>query len=178
MMFNFNQSKRILAIAGCAVAGLLSFNSAYALNPETVTAEVAFVAPITIVTTNNLQYGALNVLMGVGDTVIIAPGGGVLDSGPNILGGTQAPAAMTVGATALQAINILVDTPTNGGGAYNLSGFQCDYAGGGAAACDAGGLNTTSALSAPLLLGATLTGTGGAVAGTFNGSVVVTITYF
>lgn len=178
-MFNFNQSKKFLAIVGCALAGLLSFNSAQAANPETVTAEVAFVAPITIGTVSALRYGALDVLMAGGDTVVISPGGGVFDSGLRIVGGLQAPAELSVTATVSQPITILVDNPQNAGGAYSLSLFTCDYDSGGAAACNGGGLITTSALIATtdLFIGATLTGAGGAVAGTFNGSVDVTISY-
>ena len=178
-MFNFNQSKKFLAIVGCALAGLLSFSGAQAANPEIVTAEVAFVTPITISTTTNLQYGALDVLMALGHTIVISPGGGVFDSNGNIVGRTQSPAELSVTATVLQPITILVDSPTNAGGAYNLSLFTCDYNSSGAAPCNGAGLNTTSAAVATtgLFVGATLTGTGGAVAGTFNGSVDVTISY-
>lgn len=179
-MFNFNQSKKFLAIVGCAFAGLLSFSGAQALNPETVTAEVAFVAPITISTTTNLQYGALDVLMALGHTIVITPGVGVFDSNGNIVGGIQGPAELSVTATVLQPITILVDGETNAGGAYNLSLFTCDYDSSGAAPCTTAlPLNTTSAAVATtnLFVGATLTGTGGAVAGTFDGSVDVTISY-
>lgn len=180
-MFNFNQSKKFLAIVGCALAGFLSFSSAQA-QTVTVTAEVAFVAPITIGTNNNLQFGALNVAMLLGDTVTIAPGGGVSESAANIVSpvAALAPADLTVTATPLLPINVLVDNAANGGGAYSLAGFQCEYNGGGAAACDAGagGLDILSSVaSAPLFVGATLTGAGGAVAGVFNGSVDVTVTY-
>jgi hypothetical protein len=178
MMFNFNQSRKFLAIVGCALAGLLSFNSAQAVT-ETVTAEVAFVAPITISTTTNLQYGALDVAMALGHTIVITPGGGVTDSNGNIVGGIPGPAELSVTATVLQPITILVDSPTNAGGAYNLSLFTCDYDSSGAAPCNGLGLITTSAAAATtdLFVGATLTGTGGAVAGTFDGSVDVTISY-
>ncbi len=181
-MFNFNQSKKFLAIVGCAFAGLLTFSTAQAANPETVTVEVAFVDPILIGTNVNLRFGALDVNMALNDTVTIAPGGGVSESTPNIVSPLAAlgPADLTVDATPLLPINILVDGETSGGGAYSLGGFQCEYNGGGAAACDlgAGGLDIPSTIaSATLFVGATLTGAGAATAGTFNGSVDVTVTY-
>jgi hypothetical protein len=178
-MFNFNQSKKFLAIVGCAVAGLLSFSGVQAANPETVTAEVAFVAPILIATNNPLQYGLLDVAMVAGNTVTVTTAGGTADPQLRIVGGTQAAADLDVTATASQPINILADNPTNGGGAYSLGTFLCDYAGGGPLACGGGGLDTTSdaIATATLLIGATLTGVGVPVAGTFNGSFDVTVSY-
>jgi hypothetical protein len=179
-MFNFNQSKKVLAIVGCAFAGLLSFNSAQAANPLTVIAEVAFVAPIDITQIDPLRYGLLDIAMAGGDTITIPTAGPALDPQGNIVGGTQNAALLSVSSTVSQPINILVNNPTNGGGAYSLATFMCAYNGGGAAACDgAFSLNTTSGLVSPasLLIGATLTAVGVPVAGTFNGSFDVTISY-
>ncbi len=179
-MFNFNQSKKVLAIVGCAFAGLLSFNSAQAANPLTVVAEVAFVAPIDITQTNPLRYGLLNVAMPALDIITVPAVGPAFDPGSNIVGGAQNAALLSVSSTVSQPINILVNNPLSGGGAYSLATFMCDYDGGGAAACDgAGGLDTTSGAASPanLLIGATLTGAGGAAPGSFFGSFDVTITY-
>jgi hypothetical protein len=178
-MFNFNQSKKFLAIVGCAVAGLLSFSTAQA-QTVTVIAEVAFVAPITIITTNPLRYGLLDVAMVAGNTVTVPTAGAALDPQGRIVGGIPNAALLSVSSTVSQPINILVDSPTNGGGAYSLATFMCAYDGGGAAACDGAlGLNTTSGAASPanLLIGATLTGVGVPVAGTFNGGFDVTISY-
>jgi hypothetical protein len=179
-MFNFNQSKKVLAIVGCAFAGLLSFNSAQAANPLTVIAEVAFVAPIDITQTEPLRYGLLDVAMAGGETITVPTAGPALDPQGNIVGGVQNAAVLSVSSTISQPIRIFVDNPQNGGGAYGLATFMCDYDSGGAAACDSGsGLDTTSGLVSPasLLIGATLTAVGVPVAGTFNGSFDVTISY-
>ena len=179
-MFNFNQSKKFLATVGCALAGLLAFSSAQAANPLTVTAEVAFVAPIDITQTDPLRYGLLDVSMVAGNTVTVPTAGPALDPQGNIVGGFQNAALLSVSSTVSQPINILVDNPTFGGGAYSLATFMCAYDGGGAAACDgAGGLDTTSGAASPanLLIGATLTGVGVPVAGTFDGGFDVTISY-
>jgi hypothetical protein len=177
MMFNFNQSKKFLAIVGCGAVGLLSFSSAYAANPEPVTAEVEFVAPITITETNALQYGSLDVAMAAGETIIIAPDGSQTGTGlARIVGGAQAASELTVTATAVQGITILVDAIANGT-YYALTGFTCDYAAGADLACDGAGMSATSVASTTLRVGATLTGAGGAVAGNDDGGFNVTVSY-
>lgn len=177
-MFNLNLMKKQLVVFACAAAGMLVAGSVYAANPEPVTVEVEFVAPVTITETNALQYGLLDVTMANLETVVIAPGGGVTDAAGNILGGTQAPATFTVTATGSQAIDILVDNIVANTG-YSLGGFNCIYDGGASTGCDGGGYSTTSAAagSATLEVGATLTGDGAAAAGAQNGSFDVTISY-
>jgi len=173
------RQKRIFAaVSGVALAGVFGA-AAYAANPETVIAEVEFVTPVTISTNNALQFGLLDAGMLNAETVAISTASGVTDASNRVLGGTQAAASLDVTATASQPINILVDAIVDGT-YYALSGFQCDYNGDGAAACDgAGGLNATSSGtgSATLFIGATLTGTGGATDGPDDGQFNVTITY-
>jgi hypothetical protein len=177
MMFNFNQSKKFLAIVGCGAVGLLSFSSAYATNPEPVTAEVEFVAPITITETNALQYGSLDVAMAAGETITIAPDGTQSGTGlARIVGSVPAASALTVTATGARGITILVGAIANGT-YYGLTGFTCDYAGGADLACDGAGMSTTSVASTTLRVGATLTGAGGAVAGNDDGGFNVTVSY-
>jgi hypothetical protein len=175
MMFNFKQSKKFLAIVGCAVAGLLSFSSANAANPEQVDVEVEFVAPITITETFALRFGMLDVGMANGDTVVITPAGGITDSAGNSVGGTLSQAILATTAANALSINISIGgiVPNTG---YALSAFTCNYNGGVDTLC-AGGYPETSATAANLLVGATLTGDGAALAGTQNGSFDVTIIY-
>ena len=173
--------KRILtAISGTAVAGLAGLVgvTANAANPEPVVAEVEFVAPITITEINPLQFGLVDVNMGNGETIVIAPGGGITDAASNLLNAAQAAAALTVTATGGELISILVDNVTSGTG-YALSAFQCAYDIGAAAGCDGVALNTTAAASgsASLTIGATLTGDGLATTGPANGSFDVTVAY-
>ena len=173
------RQKRIFAaVSGVALAGVFGA-AAYAANPETVIAEVEFVTPVTISTNNALRFGLLDAGMLNAETVVISTASGVTDAAGNVLGGTQQAASLDVSATGSQPINILVDA-ISGGTGYTLTGFQCDYDGTGATACDvAGGVNATSAAggSATLLIGATLTGNGGASPGVDNGQFNVTITY-
>ena len=176
-MFNFNQSRKFLAIVGCALAGFLSFSSAYATNPEPVTAEVEFIAPVTITETNALQYGLLDVNLANTEPVVIAPNGNVTDTFNRVAGGTQAAAALTVSGAA-QPITIVVDTILPGPG-YGLGTFMCNYNGGADTLCGAPAslLGTGVVLGATLLVGATLTGDGTAAAGPADGSFNVTVTY-
>jgi hypothetical protein len=179
MMFNFNQSKKFLAIVGCALVGFLFAGSANAANPEPVTAEVEFVAPVTITETNALQYGLLDVNLANLETVVIAPNGSVTDASLRVLSGptTLAAAALTVGAEAGRAIDILIDV-ISGNTGYSLGSFMCNYNGAaGDSACSGASYMETSVLSATLLVGATLTGDGAAVAGVANGNFNVTVTY-
>ena len=176
-MKNKFSMKKFAALLGSVLIGLMLATSAWALNPEPVTVEVEFVDPITITETNALQFGLLDVGLGGAEVVIIAPDGGLTDLASNVLGGTQAAAALTVAATAGLPINILVDNilPNTG---YTLGTVICDYDGGADLACDGTGLNVASSVaSAVLRVGVTLFGTGGAGAGTFNGSFDVTVIY-
>jgi len=178
VMLNFNQSKSRLAIVGCALAGLAFAGSANAANPESVVAEVEFVAPVTITENNPLQFGLLDVNMINLESIVISPNSAVADPASRVLGGTQAAANLTVSATEAEAITILVDNIASNTG-YSLSGFTCNYnpPAGADAACDGAGYSETSVASATMTVGATLTGNGLAGPGVFNGSFDVTVTY-
>jgi hypothetical protein len=178
-MLNFNQSKKLLAIVGCALAGFLSFSSAYALNPEPVTAEVTFVTPITISTNNQLQYGFLDVGLVPGETIIIAPDSTLSGTGlARIAGGAQAAANLSVTATTGQPITILIQNLSFGAG-YQLNTFLCTYDTDVNAPCDGGGLLTNSSALATdtLTVGATLVGFGVPVLGNQDGSFEVSVLY-
>jgi hypothetical protein len=176
MMLNFNQSKSVLAVVGCALAVFLFGGSANATNPEPVVAEVEWVAAVTIAETNALQFGLLDVNMLNLETVVIAPNSSLTDASSRVAGGTQAAAALTVGAEAGRTIDILVDTIVSNTG-YTLGSFVCNYDGGADTGCSGASYSDTSVLSATLLVGATLTGNGTAAPGVANGSFNVTVTY-
>lgn len=165
------------AICGSVLLWPMPGNFADAANPEPVTVDMTFIDPITITENNPLQFGLLDAAMGNTETVIIAPDGSVTDSNGNIVGGTQAAANLAVTAEASQSITILVDN-VSGATGYSLGSFQCNYNGAGSdSACDGSGYSETSVSNAILLIGATLTGNGNAVAGTDNSTFDVTVTY-
>ncbi len=169
-------TKRLISVFAGILAGLSATNIAGAANPENVTAEVTFVAPITITENGALRFGLLDANLANTETVAISTSSAVTDSASRVVGGTQAAANLTVAATASQSITILVDNVTNGTG-YALGSFVCSYNGGSSAACGGSGLSATSAASATLLIGATLTGNGLSSAGAANGSFDVTVSY-
>jgi hypothetical protein len=138
---------------------------------------MSFLDPITITENNPLQFGLLDVNLGLNQRVTIAPDSTVTDTQNNVLGGTQAAANLTVGATAAQSITILVDNVSTATG-YSLDTWMCNYNGAGSdSACDGAGYTETSATSATLLIGARLTGNGNAVLGVDNSTFDVTVTY-
>jgi hypothetical protein len=164
------------AASGLALAGFVGA-AAHAANPEPVMVEVEFVEPITITEMNALQFGLVDTNIATGDIVTIATDGTVTaDTGSRLLGGLQNAAALTVTATAGAAINILVDNVSSAAG-YTLGGFQCEYNGVITGACEGAGLTTSAAGTAPLTIGATLTGVTGAPVGSANGSFDVTVAY-
>ncbi len=175
-MFRNIWVRSLLVVFGSAVIGLIPAIVADAANPESVTVDIVFLAPITISTTVNLQFGLLDVNMALNDTVTIAPDDGVSQSTPRVIGGTQAAARLTIGATASQAITITADSPTNGT-YYTLGSFMCNYDGAASDSACGSGYSETSAGSAVLLVGATLTGAGGASAVTDDSTFDVTVTY-
>lgn len=170
-------TKRLLAGIASTVAGLIVATAVFAANPETVPVEVTFAAPVTITGTTSLQFGLLDVSMAASDTVTVNPDDSTSDPQSRIIGGTQAAATMTISALGATGITITADNPTNGT-YYTLGSFVCNYDNGTDTACGSG-YNVTSALggSAPLAVGATLTGLGGASAGADNGSFEVTVIY-
>ena len=170
-----------VAVVGSALLGLMLSTKTDAANPETITVQVAFVAPITLgAVIDQLAFGSLDVGMLATETVTInldntfseAPAGGVI-------GGVQTSAKINATATPGRPINILVNPFTNGTN-YTLGGWLCDYDGAGAGACDlgSGGLSTTSvAGGTQIRVGVTLTANGGAPAGDDNGNFTLTVAY-
>ena len=175
-MKTYNWLKSFLAILGSALVGLMLATVAYAANPETVTVDVEFVAPITIATVNSLSFGLLDVNLAVAETIVIAPNDAVTDAAGRVLGGTQEAAEVTVTATTAKTITILVDTIVNNTG-YTLGTFICKYDTGADTACDGAGYTATSVATGPLLVGATLTYAATPAAGVVNGSFNVTVSY-
>ncbi len=106
----------------------------------------------------------------------IAPDSGVSDPANRVEGGQQAAASLNITATPGQAITIHVDSVAPGAG-YSLTDFRCNYNSGADANCEGTGYSGTTVASGVLLVGATLTGDGTAVAGAADGSFDVTVTY-
>lgn len=157
----------------CLVPGIV----ADAANPESVTVDMNFLAPVTITENNALQFGLLDVNMGNNETVTIAPDGTVTDTKSNVFGGTQAAANLTVTATASESITILVDNVSSASG-YVLQNWMCNYDSAGSdSACDGSGYTETSVASATLLIGVTLKANGTATVGTDNSTFDVTVSY-
>ncbi len=175
-MFNLKLAfrRRLLAAVG-AFAALLMANVVPAA-VENIVAEAEFVAPVTIVENNALQFGLLDVNMANLETIVIGTDDAVTDAGSNVLGGSQAAADLTVTATTGHTITILVDTVVSGSG-YALATFLCSYDGGADTACDGGGYTVTSVASAIIEVGATMTGDGTSTVGAANGSFNLTINY-
>jgi hypothetical protein len=165
--------KNLLKIAALTTLFATSMNAFAAT--ENVTAEVEFVAPITLVETNALQFGLLSTAAVNTDVVAINSASSVTDTSSLVLGGSQSAAAITVTAAASSTIDIVVSNIVNGTG-YALGTFVCNYNGTGETGCSSS-MSVTAAASASLLIGATLTADGNDVAGAANGSFDVVVTY-
>jgi hypothetical protein len=167
----------LLVVFGSALIGLIPAIVADAANPEPVTVGMSFLDPVTITENASLRFGLLDVNMANLETIVIAPNDSVTDAGGNVFGGTQGAADLTVTASASQSITILVDNVSTATG-YTLGTWMCNYnAAGSNSACDGAGYSETSATSAVLLIGVTLTGNGAAVAGNDDSTFDVTVTY-
>ena len=168
-----------VAISGCALFGLLFATDADAQTTQNVAVEVTFVAAVTVAApTNQLQFGLIDVLMPVSETLTIAPDNTLSGNTGNSVGGTQGSADLDVTATSGVGINILVNNVVLPGSPdYSLGAWMCDYAGGLDAACDGGGMNTTSVASGVLRVGVTLTALGSATAGNQDATFDVTVIY-
>jgi hypothetical protein len=163
-------------LTGSAAFGLIPGTVADAANPEPVTVDMNFLDPVTIMEVNPLRFGLLDVNMANTETITIAPGGGVSGDTGRIFGGTQGAANLTVTASASQAITILVDNVSTANG-YSLGTWMCNYNTGTDTGCDGSGYSETSATSATLLVGVTLTANGTATVGTDNSTFDVTVSY-
>ena len=169
---------RFVAVLGSTLIGLMFAISASAANPESVVVEVEFFAPISITEQQQLRFGLIDVVtFSAAETVTINTDSSFLDPNLNVVGGVKTAADMEVTAAAGKAITILVDNISSNTG-YTVGSFICDYAGNGDGACDgAGPLSETSAATAELLVGATITYAATPIAGQFFGSFDITITY-
>ena len=171
--------KRITAISGFALIGLLFATSVNADNPQSVAVEVTFVAVITITGVSPLQFGLLDDAMILGEEVIIAPDDGLTDLNFNVVVvGPQFAADMTITATTGASINILIDNAAPGTTDYTLTAFRCEYDVIAEQNCDGTGMNVTAVASGALRVGVTLTSDVASItAGNQDGSFDVTVTY-
>ena len=174
--------KRFAAIAGSALMGLMFATSANAANPEVVTVDVTWIAPIAIAPVSNLRFGLLDVGMAENDTVTINTTGGYSESVANtVVGGTIAPAELTITVANSTPISILVDT-IGTGTYYTIGTINCRYEGAADVRCDSA-YNVTSSGSSgtgdTLEIGAILTknATIPALAGDDDTTFEVTVTF-
>ena len=155
----------------------INFDStAYPSTPEPVVAEVEFVGPIIIFEQAPLRFGLIDVNMLPTETVTINTDSSFTDSDLNVVGGPKNAANMDITAATGRAITILVDNIFGNTG-YTLGAFICSYDGDTDGDCSAGMPETTVPGTVTLLVGATMTGILTPVAGVFNGSFDITITY-
>jgi len=146
------------------------------LMAELVKAKVTFVDPTEIGAVSALEFGSLDQNLADLESVTVAPDNTVTDPADRVEGGPQAAASLTITTTPGKAITIQVDSVVAGAG-YSLTDFRCNYNSGADAACDGEGYSESSVASGALLVGATLTGDGTAVAGAADGSLDVSIIY-
>ncbi len=168
--------KKYAAILGSTLVGLMLATAAYAA-VESVTAEVTFAGPISMVAVNQLQFGVIDEALNL-EVITIDTADGVSGTGlPLMIQGTPLAADLTITATAGPTLSILVDAIVPGAG-YTLTVFRCKYAAEAEADCDVGGYTATAVgASATLKIGATLTGDNTATAGNADGSFNVTVVY-
>ena len=171
--------KRITAISGFALIGLLFATSVNADNPQSVAVEVTFVAVITIAGVSPLQFGLLDAAMLNTEQVTIAPDDGLIDDDSNVVSGSQLAADLTIDATAGAGIHILIDNVAIPGTPdYSLTAWMCDYNGGTDEVCDGTGMNVTAIASGALRVGVTLTSIVASItAGNQDSTFDVTVTY-
>jgi hypothetical protein len=161
----------------CFLFATFLCSNAYSANPEPVTVNVTFVAPITITEVADLNFGLVSTDI-INETVIIQTDGtrGSTNNALLLGAGLSHPADVTITATVGLAVTIVVDSLGAGTG-YTLSLPTCKYGAASEAACSS--LSTTSLASATMLIGMTLTGNNNdvgsatAVTSSFN----VTMTY-
>ena len=168
--------KNKLAFVSAALTSLMPAIVTDAANPEPVTVDMEFQDPITITENDPIKFGLLDVNMGNNERVRVRPNGSVVDNDNNILGGTQAPGDVTVGAQAGHTIFIDVSNVVDGNG-YDLVRFRCRYNGATVDGNCGGGYTETSVASATLLIGCDVRGNGNATVGVDNGAFDITVIY-
>ena len=172
-----NGMKGLLVTAGSAFFGLMLTSGANATT-EGVTAEIEFVAAVTIAETNALQFGLLDTAIANLEEVVIAPDNFLTDTNNNVQGGTQASAKFNVTAADTKTLTILINNvvlPASPG--YALDAWQCDYDAGADGDCEAGMLATAGSGSKEVRVGATLTGDGTSPTGGKNATFDLVIAY-
>jgi len=137
---------------------------------------MSFIDPIIITENSPLQFGILSVAMVANDSITIGTDNSLGGATNLIISGSQSAADLTVTSTSSASLNIAITSIVNGGG-YSLSNFICQYNSGTPTACGGVGYNVAAVPSAPLKIGATLTGDGTDTVGTANGSFDVVINY-
>lgn len=176
MVFKNKRITGVVVIFGSSLMGLLPAIVADAANPEPVTVGMTFQDPVTITENNPMQFGLLDVNMANLDRVRVRPNGTTRDDANRILGGTQAPADLTVGAQPSQTIMIVVENEVDGNG-YDLVRFRCRYNGAASDGNCNAGYTETSVASATLLIGVDVRGNGLATVGVDNGAFDITVFY-
>ncbi len=141
-----------------------------------VTANMSFIDPIVITENSALQFGSLSIAMATNDTITIGTDDSLGGDTQLVISGGQSAADLTVTSSSTANINILISSIVDGPG-YSLSNFICEYNSGTPTACGGVGFNVSAAPSAPLKIGATLTGNGLDTVGVANGSFDVVINY-
>lgn len=175
-MNSHNWMKKFLAVLGSALIGLMLATGANALNPESAVVNVAFVAPLTITKTGDLEFGLLDVAMIALEEVIIEPDNNVIDLSGRVVGGSQTAATFETQGTAGRLITILITSPVSGAD-YSFGAWQCDYDGGLFGDCGAGMPETTAGGTIIVRVGVVLIADGGASEGDDPGSFSLSLVY-
>lgn len=168
-----NVAKRAMAvIAGIAAASLFAATAhAQASATASATASVEIATPISLQNTAGLDFGVVAAAPGAG-TVVVSTAGGVTESGGvNVLGGSPAAAAFTVGGQGSYAYSITVPsaavTLSDGTNSMTVDNFV-DSKGGSSSLVN--GADTFT-------VGATLNVGANQAAGSYTGSFDVTVAY-
>jgi hypothetical protein len=129
-----------------------------------VTANVAFETPLTLVQDAAINFGTLKAA--TSGTYVIDTNGRVTPSnGGALVGGTPAPGQITITGSSTQAISIGTSAFSADRG-VTLSAASCNYDGTMIANCDGAGLPAPGGPGKILKLGATITADGTQAAGT------------
>lgn len=158
---------------GLAAAVLMAPVSAFALN-QSVTANIAFDTPLSMVKNNDINFGTVSA--GVADTYTITTAGVATAAATGqLLYGTPAAGDIAISGSTTQTINISVGSYTANNG-VTPANATCDYNGAGSGTCALTGVAAPGA-GKTLLIGVDAVVSGAQAAGssaapTFTVSVV------